>query len=249
MKSLVNQTFKAFTLLLFTLSTANATLITGADLLTNANVSLPGASTSLNGSALQFSGGTTYSTLFTLNLSNYGFGLGAEESTSGSIELVNTRITSDSDIWFGLWDGTNLETFTSWDGNRSSEYTNGSYTTGAASFVLGTGGTTLTYGATQAIGSQLNLMLSFDLMAKSMDHTISSLGFSRSSTLTPAFNTSGSLYFLVGKGSDGEVVQIDSLTVNGGSIVTDPIDASAPPAVLILGAGLLLLLVRKRQTA
>lgn len=217
---------------LSSVTAANAVIIDGADLAADPRVGLPTGDSGTVGTSVQFAGGAGNRVLIDVDLSAFGFGTGPGQSTSGSVAVTTTRITADSDFWFGLWDGSNFTSVNFWDGDRVNGVGYGS--SDGTSHSSPSGGTTSPLSVVQAIGDTVTSVISFDLIGDAISLVVN--GTSVSGGLG-SLNTAANLSFLVGKGSVGETHQIDTIEIRGG---TDGGGGSVPiPATLALvGLGL-----------
>jgi hypothetical protein len=222
----------AFVTLAFFSVKASAILITGADLLTNPNVSLPNGNSGTSGSSLLFNGLGSQSVLFNLDLNAFGYGTGAGQASSGTITVANTRLGSDSDLTMGLWDGTNFSAVSFFDGGRTFD-TTGS-TSNGTTFGSYAPGPTLATPATQSVGQQAVSTFAFDILGSTI--TFDVLGQIRNLSIPGIFNTGASLSFLVALDSAPEFHQIDYVTLDS---TAAPVPAPATLALFGLGlAGL-----------
>lgn len=215
-------------------ASAQAALISinGSDLAGNPNVTFPNPSNvgAVVGSSQQFSGPPNHGVLFNIDLAAFGFGTGLGQSTSGTIAVTNTRLTIDSDLTYGLWDGTRFAGASYFDGERTYDTTGA--TSDGSTFNTYTPGPTVYLGPTQAIGAQATAIYAFDLITSTIDFTV--LGVARSLTLPGLFDAGAILSFLVALDSpSGETHQIDLVTIDGHTEVNVPEPASL--ALLSLG--------------
>lgn len=228
---LMKQCFRnlLFLAVLGPIGAANAVVINGADLISDARVSLPTGHSGTVGTSLQFAGGAANRVLVNLDLSAFGIGTGVGQSATGSVGIDTTRITSDSDFWFGLWDGSAFTSVNFWDGDRINGV---GYGTATATTHSGpSGGSTPPVIPVQAIGASITSLIAFDLAGDSISLTVG--GASLTGSLG-SLNVNADLSFLIGKGSVGETHQIDAVEIIGG----DRVQVPEPSVLALLGIAL-----------
>lgn len=208
----------AFAFTLFA-GVAQAAPINGSDFAANPNIALPNGSAGTVGTSIQFSGPPTNQIIVDATLSAFGVG------SIGSITVDTTRITGDSDFWFGIFDGTNFDSFGFWDGDRIGDYSTALTSDGTTFSETGgfAGATNLP--AEVLVGQQGIATYAFDLIAGTISLDVNGTTVSRS--LDVAFNTAAPLRFLIGKGSSGETLQINSIDF-GNNPPAVPLPAGLP---------------------
>lgn len=200
----------ALVLSFFSIS-AQATLIQGSDFISNPFVSLPNGNGVTSGTSQQFLSFPASGSVFVdLDLFALGFGTASGKATSGSVVVKSTRLSSDSDLIIGLWDGTTYDAFALWDGNRTNNVLGS--TSNGTTFNYNTG-TTVGTPNTQGVGEVVTQTFTFDLISEIV--SLSTLGLNRSGSLSAAFNASSTLRFLIAVDTSNEDHQIDSIDING----------------------------------
>jgi len=208
---------------------AASTVISGADLDTDASVTYTDSSFSEVGASALFSGGPEPKALFRVSLADYGIGTGTGQTTSGSVTVNYTMQQSDQDFWFALWDGTEIAFTTSWDGNRAVASGSNPLSDGLTfSFV---GGTQTDFLTDVEVGDTADVVLNFDLVAGTT--TLEAGGISASNVLR-TLDVGSSLEFILFKGSAAEEALINSVTL-GEAVVDGAIPV--PAAALLFPAG------------
>lgn len=224
--------------LLLTAPFAGAATFNGDDLATTPGISLPNGNGTNTGTSVQFSGTPTNQVMIDIDLDAFGIGLGG--ITSGTISFLTTRITSDSDFFFGLFDGTDFDNTGFWDGNRIGRYS-GAGTSNGSTFVEGSFDAMTLLASEQSIGEQVLVSITFDLTAGTVSHDVDGTLFNRA--IFPEIDLDGPLSFLIGKGTGSETLQIDSLSVPGSTT-----DVPLPMSALLLASALGILgAARSRQ--
>lgn len=195
---------------------------TGAQLLTNPDVTMPTQSPTLVGSALDFPtpGGFAYNTFLRWDLIDAGTLTAGSPSTNITFSVDLERVVTDLDLFVALWDGTNA-VGTYFSDNNNGQYVNRVFTTDAVSSVAnaqipptGSGGTMF------AVGESGDFILSLDLDAASTTVTLSGLGASDSYT-TSLLHRTQSLSLILLRDLSSDYYRLNSITVQS-ELVPEP---------------------------
>ena len=206
---------------------AQATLIRGSEFVSSPFVSLPSGNGTTSGTSQQFTSFPSNNSVFvSIDLFALGFGTASGKATNGSIVVNSTRLTSDSDLIIGIWDGTTYDAFALWDGNRTNDVLGS--TSNGTTFNYNIGNTINTP-ITQNVGGSLTQTFTFDLISKTL--SLSALGLNRSGSLSATFDASSTLRFLISVDTNNEDHQIDSVVINNGN----PTQVPEPATLGLLG--------------
>lgn len=208
----------------FVASMAVSAPINGVDLAADPNISLPNGSDGTVGTSIQFAGSPTNKIIVDADIAAMGFGVSG--TTAGSFVINTTRVTDDSDFWIGLYDGSNFDATGFWDGNRIGNYSTAG-TSDGQTFSDGNFNGATNLSSVVGIGDMAVITYTFDLIAGTSSLDVNGQSVARN--LFGSLNTAASLSFLIGKGSAGETLQIDSIDFggNGGNNVI-PLPAGLP---------------------
>ncbi|WP_299733484.1 VPLPA-CTERM sorting domain-containing protein [uncultured Tateyamaria sp.] len=216
---------------------AQAAPINGSDLAANPNIALPNGSASTVGTSIQFSGPPTNQVIVDASLSAFGF------TSSGSITVDTTRVSGDSDFWIGLFDGTNFDSYGFWDGGRIGNYSSAHTSDGVTFAEVGAFAGATNIASSTAIGEQGIMTFSFDLIAGTTSLDVNGTTVSRN--VLPGFNSAAPLRLLIGKGSTGETLQINSIDF----VSTNPPAVPLPAGLPLLLTGIFAFGVMRRKMA
>ena len=216
---------------------AGIVTLTGADLNTDPNASFPGTrSRTVVGSSLDIGTATgDLEVLLIYDLLPAGTFSGLSPTADFTVNLNLTRVTLDHDIWYGLWDGTNVLGVTSWDGDRSSRYF-GMTSDGSTAFLGGSLGTT-SYSAAIPVGESFDIGGEYSLSAAGPSfHAVFPDGSDGPTVSTATFDRTAAISLLVLMGSPSEQTSINSLTIEGPFIGSAVVPEPSSLALLCLGA-------------
>jgi hypothetical protein len=212
---------------------SSATTINGADLGSAANVTLPNGAGTVTGTSMQFGGSPSLQVMASFDLTAMGFGTGSGQSSAGSVTVNSTMITTDSDWWIGVSDGAIFSFVTFYDGNRSAVGANGS--DNGTTFNPTSASGTVNLATPISVGETASHIVDFDFANLTLGNTINGQVIRTGFGIDAAFDTSGPLKLLIGKGSSGEILQIDSVSITGGVVAPVPVPAALP--LLLVGLG------------
>lgn len=221
----------AATLLTAASLTAQAGVMTinGADLGSTPGITLPSGPGTVAGTSLQFTT-TRPGESVALRIDLAALGFGGSGASSGSVAITNTRLGSDSDLWYGLWDGTDFLAFTSFDGDRSMNQSACGATSNGSTFTFCLGADS-PFAIVQNIGDPATAFYDFDLTAGSLDFSLN--GVNHSGSIPLGFGAGG-LEFLLGFGTGSEDHQIDLVEISGLAM-----DVPEPTSLALLSLGLI----------
>ena len=210
--------------------------LTGAELNSDPNASFPSSrSRTVNGTSLDI--GTTSTlqinqVLFIYDLFPAGILTASSPTETYTLSLNLTRVTDDHDIFYGLWDGTNFLTVTSYDGEAFQMFD--SATSDGVFMNLGTGGTTTNYSSPFGTGSSFTTGGEFSLaFSGSSYHAILPDGSDGPTVTNSAFDRTKPISLLVGMNGQFEETSINSLSIGGPSITAVP----EPSSLALFGIG------------
>lgn len=258
----------AFSAMLFTGHSSAALLsYTGSELSNLSNVTFPTRDTSVKNDSLLIdagTSGTSFDIFMKWDLFDADFFDLSAGTVSVDLSLDWTRFSVDSDLFFGLSDGTNLAAVGDFDG-KTLYTTEGATVTGDAAKL--TRFRTFSYSPTVDLFASSTIDATFELSQDSVDFSIASNG-TTSSSRTTSFDGSSAISIVFGLISPGEKFQIENLEVESEYLPNPPAQRpllnvgvpallpapSAPPASVseptmfwLMFSSLPLLLVRKRK--
>jgi hypothetical protein len=206
--------------------------LSGAELPSAPNVLLPVGSGDVSGTSLTApTNRADYSVFVSIDLGALGFGPGGY--SAGSVAVTNTRLEgasfdpTDSDLWFGLWDGAAFLAYTSFDGYQSADQSACGASSDGTTF-LHCGAGAQPFVADQGFGQSATATYRFDLVQGWIAFVLN--GVSYGGTLPEGFRLDA-LGFLIGLGNAYETHRIDRVEVTA---------VPLPSSLGLVGVGLLL---------
>lgn len=189
---------------------ANAGLITinGNDFDSNSFISLPSGGYSESATSAQFTG-LSNQIMFTFDLSAFGVGTSIGESLISKVTVSTTRLGVDSDLFFGITDGVNVDYFGLYDADRLYENNTDGLLTGNA--INCCGNFVSSFLSIQETNQELISIIDIDLGSMSIGY--SAAGISGNHSINPLFNYDNNLSFFIAMNTPNERHQINYLSV------------------------------------